>query len=325
MKIATAILFSAVASWASSLALAQAAGDFPNRPVRIVVGFPPGGSSDVTARIVAERMSEEWKQPVIVENKPGAGATIAAASVANAPADGYTLLHLGPGTHAISSALYKNLSYDAVRSFVGVGQIAVSPFVVVVGAASPVKSMQDLLALARSKPGQVSYASSGSGAGPHLVTETIASAAGVKFLHVPFKGAAPAAAAALAGQVDFAMVDSASAIPHVQSGKLRALALTTANHSPLYRGVPTVAEAAVPGFAYPSSVGISAPAGTPREVVQKINAALNRALANEGARGRLNGLGFEAAPMTADEFNAFVAGEVEKYTKIVKDLGLKLD
>ena len=311
---------------ANAQALAQQPAEaFPSRAVRMVVGFPPGGSSDVSARLVAERMSDEWKQPVIVESKPGAGGTIAAAFVAAAPADGYTLLHVGPGTHAITSALYKDLSYDALTSFAGVGQIAVSPFVIVVGGSSSVKSMKELLELARAKPGAVSYGSSGSGAGPNVVTEMVALSTGVKFLHVPYKGAAPAAAAALAGQVDFAMVDSASAIPHVQSGKLRALAVTTAQPSPLYRDVPTVAQAAVPGFAYPSSVGFLAPAGTPREVIAKINGALGRALANETVRSRLNGLGFDAAPMTPDEFDTFMADEVRKYTRIVKDLGLKLN
>jgi tripartite-type tricarboxylate transporter receptor subunit TctC len=298
---------------------------FPSRPVRMVVGFPPGGSSDVSARLVAERMSEEWKQPVIVENKPGAGGTIAAAFVASAPADGYTLLHVGPGTHAITSVLYKDLPYDALKSFSGVGQIAVSPFVIVVAASSGVKSLKDLLELARAKPGVVSYGSSGSGAGPNVVTEIVALSTGVKFLHVPYKGAAPAAAAVLAGQVDFAMVDSASAIPHVQGGKLRALAVTTAQPSPLYPDVPTVAQAAVPGFAYPSSVGFLVPAGTPREVIVKINGALGRALANDAVRNRLSGLGFDAAPMAPDEFDAFMTEEVRKYTKVVKDLGLKLN
>jgi tripartite-type tricarboxylate transporter receptor subunit TctC len=313
----------ALLACAATLAAAQS--DYPSRPVRIIVGFPPGGSSDVTARLVAERMADEWKQPVLVENRVGAGATIAASFVAAAPADGYTLLHLGPGTHAISAALYPKLGYDALRSFAGVGQIAVSPFVVVVAASSNVASMRDLLALARAKPGEVSYGSSGSGAGPHLVSEIIASGTGVKFLHVPFKGAAPATAAALAGQVSFAMVDSASAIAHVQGGRLRALAVTTAKPSPLYPGVPTVAEAGVPGFSYPSSVGLAAPAGTPREVVQKVNAALNRALANEGVRAKLAGLGFEAAPMTPEQFDAFLAEEVAKYGRIVRELGLKLD
>ena len=171
---------------ANAQALAQSAADaFPVRAVRMVVGFPPGGSSDVSARLVAERMSDEWKQPVIVDNKPGAGGTIAAAFVAAAPADGYTLLHVGPGTHAITSALYKDLSYDALKSFAGVGQIAVSPFVIVVSALSSVKSMKELLELARAKPGVVSYGSSGSGAGPNVVTEIVALSTGVKFLHVP--------------------------------------------------------------------------------------------------------------------------------------------
>jgi tripartite-type tricarboxylate transporter receptor subunit TctC len=304
-------------------ALAQDA--FPSKPVRIVVGFPPGGSSDVSARLVAERMSEEWKQPVVVDNKVGAGGTIAAAAVAAAPTDGYTLLHVGPGTHAITSVLYKDLSYDVLKSFAGVGQLAVAPFVVVVPASSPVSSMKQLIDLASMSPGKISYGSTGSGAGPNIVTEIIALSTGVQFLHVPFKGAAPAVAATLGGQVDFAMADSASAIPHVQSGKLRALAVTTAVPSPLYKGVPTVAESVVPGFAYPSSVGFLAPAGTPREVIAKINAALGRALATESVKTRLNALGFDPAPMTPEEFDAFMALEVRKYTKIVKDLGLKLN
>jgi tripartite-type tricarboxylate transporter receptor subunit TctC len=313
----------AAAGLAALPALGQDAGSYPNRTVKIVVGFPPGGSSDVSARIVAERMSEEWKQPVIVENRPGAASTIAAAYVASSPPDGYTVLHLGPGTHAISAATYKGLTYDPIKSFVGVGQIAVSPFVVVVAANSPYKSLKEIIAAAKAKPGGVSYASSGSGGGPNLVTEVIASSSGVKLLHVPYKGTAPAAAAAVTGEVNFATVDSASAIPFVKSGKLRALAVTTAKRSDFFRDAPTVAEAAVPGFAYPSSVGFAAPAGTPREVVLKFNAALNRALAQPTVRERLEGLGFEPAPMSADGFNTFLAREVEKYTKVAQDLGLK--
>lgn len=323
MKTLSFIASIAVAGATALPAFGQDAASYPNRPVKIVVGFPPGGSSDVSARIVAERMSDEWKQPVIVENRPGAAATIAAAFVASSPADGYTVLDLGPGTHAISAATYKGLTYDPLKSFVGVGQIAVSPFVVVVPANSPFKSLKQIIDAAKAKPGEVSYASSGSGGGPNLVTEVIASSSGVKFLHVPYKGAAPAAAAAVTGEVNFATVDSASAIPFVKSGKLRALAVTTAKRSEFFRDAPSVAEAAVPGFAYPSSVGLAAPAGTPREIVLKINAALNRALAQPSVRERLEGLGFEAAPMSADEFNAFLASEVERYTKLARDLGLK--
>ena len=304
---------------------AAAQDDFPSRAVRIVVGFPPGGSTDVSSRIVAEQMAKDLKQPVIVENKPGAASTIAAAFVAAAPADGYTLLNVGPGTHGTTAALYKQLPYDAIKSFVGVGMIATQPFVVVVAAESPAKSLRDLIDAARSRPGQVPYGSTGSGGGPNLVTEVVAAAAGVKFLHVPFKGAAPAAAAAVASQVEFAMVDASAALPFVAGGKLRALAVSTPQRSELFAGVPTIAEAAVPGFSYPSSVGLAAPAATPREVVLKINAALNRALAEPAVRERLRGIGLIAAPMGAEEFNAFLGDEVRKYAKVVRDLGLKLD
>jgi len=304
---------------------AAAQDDFPSRAVRIVVGFPPGGSTDVSSRIVAEQMAKDLKQPVIVENKPGAASTIAAAFVAAAPADGYTLLNVGPGTHGTTAALYKQLPYDAIRSFVGVGMIATQPFVVVVATESPAKSLRDLIDAAKARPGQVPYGSTGSGGGPNLVTEVVAAAAGVKFLHVPFKGAAPAAAAAVASQVEFAMVDASAALPFVAGGKLRALAVSTPQRSELFAGVPTIAEAAVPGFSYPSSVGLAAPAATPREVVLKINAALNRALAEPAVRERLRGIGLIAAPMGAEEFNAFLGDEVRKYAKVVRDLGLKLD
>ena len=297
---------------------------FPNKPVRIIVGFVPGGSADGSARLVAEKMSEEWKQPVIVENKPGAGTTIAAAYVAGSPPDGYTLLLIGPASHAVSAALYRNLPDEALKSFAGVGQVASAPFVVVVNPATKINTMKELIELARSKPGQVSYSSSGSGASPHLATEMIAMATGIKLLHVPFKGASPATVALLGAQVDFSVADS-SVIPFIQSGKLRALAVTTASTSPLFPGVPTLAEAGVPGVEVPLATGILAPAGTPREVILKINAAMTRAVGAEDVRRRLNALGFEAAPKSPEEFSAFLASEVQKYTKIVNAIGLKID
>jgi len=281
-------------------ASAFAQDDFPSKAVRIVVGFPPGGSTDVSSRIVAEQMAKDWRQPVIVENKPGAASTIAAAFVAAAPADGYTLFNLAPGTHGVTAATYKQLPYDAVKSFAGAGMIATQPFVVVVAADSKTKSMRDLIDAAKARPGQVSYGSTGSGGGPHLVTEVVAHSAGIQLLHVPFKGAAPAAAAAVASQIDFAMVDASAALPFVAGGKLRALAVSTPKRSDLFAGVPTIAESAVPGFSYPSSVGLAAPAATPRDIVLKINAALNRALAEPAVRERLRAIGLEAAPMGAE-------------------------
>jgi tripartite-type tricarboxylate transporter receptor subunit TctC len=292
--------------------------------VRIIVPFPPGGSADAAARIVAEKTSEEWKQPVLVENKPGAGTTIAAAFVAGSAPDGYVLYLTGPISHAVSAALYKNLSYDAVSSFTAVARVATAPFILVVHPSVKANSVQELVELAKARPGALTYASSGSGAAPHLAAEMLASMTGTKFVHVPYKGTAPALVALLGGQVDFQIADVA-AIPHIRAGKLRALAVTTAKRSTLVPEIPTVAEAGVPGFDVPSATGILAPAGTPREIIVKVNTAINQALATEEVRQRLNAQGFEPAPATPEEFGAFLASEVRKYAKLIRDAGVRLD
>jgi tripartite-type tricarboxylate transporter receptor subunit TctC len=297
---------------------------FPARPVKIIVPFPPGGSADAAARIVAEKTSNEWKQPVLVENKPGAGTTIAAAFVAGSAPDGHMLYLTGPISHAVSAALYKNLSYDAVKSFAAVARVATAPFILVVHPSVKASSVQQLIELAKTKPGALTYASSGSGAAPHLATEMLASLTGTRFVHVPFKGTAPALVALLGAQVDFLIADVA-AIPHIRAEKLRALAVTTAKRSALVPEIPTVAESGVPGFDVPSATGILAPAGTPREIVAKINASINRALATEDVRRRLNSQGFEPAPATPEEFGAFLASEVRKYAKVVRDAGVRID
>ncbi|MDB5753068.1 MAG: tripartite tricarboxylate transporter substrate binding protein [Ramlibacter sp.] len=295
---------------------------FPSRTVKIVVGFPAGGSSDNAARILAERLAAEWGQPVIVENRVGAGATLAAAAVAAAPADGHTLLLIAPGTHAVSYALYPNLRYEALTSFAGVGQVAVAPFFVMVNNASPVKTLRELVELARANPGRVSYASSGNGAGPHLIAESLALASNIRPMHVPYNGAAPATLALLSSQVDFAVADM-SALPHIASGKLRVLAVTTARRSSQLPDVPTLAEAGVPGLDYTLTVGVVAPAGTPADVVQKINAGIAKALGHAEARRKLASLGYEAAPTTPERFSAILATDLQKYTAIVNHVGLK--
>jgi tripartite-type tricarboxylate transporter receptor subunit TctC len=211
-------LFAAISCAVSMSVPAQnAAATFPSKPMRIIVGFPAGGSSDGAARVIAERMSNDWGSPVIVENKVGAGGTIAAAIVAAAPADGHTLFLIGPGTHAVSSALYSNLPYDPIKSFASVTQIGLGPYFVLVNSSSPIKTVKDLVAIARSAPGTLSYASSGVGSGAHLVAESLAIATGTKLLHVPYKGAAPATVALLSGEVGFAISDS-SAAPYIESG-----------------------------------------------------------------------------------------------------------
>jgi len=306
---------------AASTAVAQT---FPSMSVKIIVPFPPGGSADAAARIVAEKTSEEWKQPVLVENKPGAGTTIAAAFVAGSAPDGYVLYLTGPISHAVSAALYKNPGYDAVSSFAAVARVASAPFILVVHPSVKANSVRELIELARARPGALTYASSGSGAAPHLAAEMLASMTGTKFVHVPFKGTAPALVALLGGQVDFQIADVA-AIPHMRAGKLRALAVTTARPSALVPGVPSVAESGVPGFDVPSATGILAPAGTPREVVAKINSAINRALATGEVRQRLNAQGFEPAPETPEEFAAFLASEVRKYARVIQEAGVRID
>ncbi|RZS86244.1 Bug family tripartite tricarboxylate transporter substrate binding protein [Pigmentiphaga kullae] len=298
--------------------------EYPGKPVKIVVPFPPGGSTDVAARILAAKLAEGFRQPVYVENKPGAGTTIGAAYVASSAPDGYTLYVTGPITHASSQALYKKLPYDALRGFAPVGNMTVSPFIVVVHPASPAKSLKDLLEAARRQPGRLSYASSGNGAAPHLVTEIIARAAGVSFTHVPFKGVGPAVIALLGNQVDFMIADVA-VVPQIREGKLRALALTTAAESPLVPGVPSMVQAGMPGVDVPSGLALFAPAGTPEAVVARINAEMNRALQDADVRQKFAMQGFEIQTGTPADLAAMMAREVERYGQVVRQTGISID
>ncbi|MBL0422181.1 tripartite tricarboxylate transporter substrate binding protein [Ramlibacter sp. AW1] len=302
----------------------QAQTSFPTKPIRLVVPFPPGGSTDVAARALGERLGRDLGQPVVVENKPGAGTTVAAAHVASSPADGHTLYITGTITHGSAAALYSRLPYDPVKSFAPVALVTQSPFVVVVNAASRFNSLADLVAAGRAEPGGVSYGSSGNGAAPHLATEMLARSAGVKFLHVPYKGVGPALTALLGNDVQFAISD-VGAVPHIKAGKLRALAVLSAGPSPLIAGVPGMAQAGFKDVDISSNLGIMAPAGTPADVVAKLNAAINQALGEEELRARLVPLGQEPSPRTAEEFGRILAGDVAKYRNIVRDVGIKID
>ncbi len=295
---------------------------FPQRTLRIVVNFPPGGSSDGVARLLAEKFAAEWGTPVIVENRAGAGGTIATAYVAGTEPDGYTLLLIAPGTHAISSALYSKLSYDPIRSFTSVGQVGASTYFVLVNAASKLNTLQDLVNAARADPGSVSYASTGNGSGAHLVAESMALAAGLRLLHAPYNGAAPATLALLANQVVFAISD-VSAVPHVQAGKLRALAVTSNMRFPQLPEVPTVAEQGLPEVEYVLSVGLVGPAGMPRDAVAKINASVNKVLQDEDAKKRLAALGFVGKASTPEAYAQVIAADVDKFGRLVRHVGLK--
>ncbi|HET7764618.1 MAG TPA: tripartite tricarboxylate transporter substrate binding protein [Burkholderiales bacterium] len=305
-------------------AAAGAAQSYPAKPVRVIVPFPPGGSADAASRSMADKLSSLWGQPVVLEHKPGAGTTIAAAYVAASPADGYTILFCGAISHAASANLYRNLSYDALKSFAPLGTIALSPFILVVNPSVKAASVRELVDIAKARPGVLNYASSGNGASPHLAAEMFARAAGIRMVHVPFKGMQPALVALLSGEVDLTFADVA-VMPLVRSGRLTALAVTTAKRSPLVPGVPTLGESGVPGVDIPSVAGFIAPAGTPRETVAFINASMGRALAAADLRERLVGLGFEPYASSPEDFGAFLAAEVRRYAQVIRDAGIRID
>ncbi len=313
-----------IAAAALLYAAAGAAQSYPAKPVRVIVPFPPGGSADAASRSMADKLSSHWGQPVVLEHKPGAGTTIAAAYVAASPADGYTILFCGAISHAASANLYSNLSYDALKSFAPLGTIALSPFILVVNPSLKAASVRELIELAKAKPGALNYASSGNGASPHLAAEMFARAAGIRMVHVPFKGMQPALVALLSGEVDLTFADVA-VMPLVRSGRLSALAVTTAKPSPLVPGVPTLGESGVQGVDIPSVAGFIAPAGTPRETVAFINASMGKALAAGDLRERLIGLGFEPYASSPEEFGAFLAAEVRRYAQVIRDAGIRID
>lgn len=314
----------ALAAIAAALLAAGAfAQAYPAKTVRVIIPFPPGGSADAASRSMAEKLSSLWGQPVVLEHKPGAGTTIAAAYVAASPPDGYTILFCGAISHAASANLYRNLAYDAVKSFAALGTISLSPFILVVNPRTKAGSVRELIDLAKARPGELNYGSSGNGASPHLAAEMFARAAGVRMVHVPFKGMQPVLVALVSGEVDLTFADIA-ALPLVRSGRLTALAVTTAKPSPLVPGVPTLAESGV-AVDIPSVAGFIAPANTPRETVAFVNASMSKALASSDLRERLIGLGFEPYESSPEEFGAFLAAEVRRYAQVIRDAGIRID
>lgn len=307
---------------ASMPALSQST--FPSRSIRLVVPFPPGGSTDVAARTIAERLSSEFGQSVIVDNRPGAGTTIAAAQVAAAPADGHTLYITGTISHASAAALYTNLSYDPIKSFEAVGFVTESPFILVVNSASPHRSVQDLMQAARSQQGSVTYSSSGNGAAPHLITELMGRSAGVRFLHIPYKGVGPALNALLANEVQFTVADT-GAVPLIAGGRLRALSVLSANPSPMLASVAGLATSGIRDVDISSNLGILAPAGTPAAVLDRLNSSLNRALAQDEVKTKLSGLGQMAVPRSRADFQSTLNNDVRRYASVVKEAGIRID
>ena len=313
---------------ASALALsgaARAQTAYPARPVMLVVPFPPGGGTDTGARIVAQRLAARWGQPVVVENKGGAAGQIGADFVAKAKPDGYTLLMGNIGTQAINPSLYKKMPYDPDTAFVPITLVAELPLAMTVHPGVAAKTPRELIALARARPGQLSYSSSGAGGAPHLAAEMFKQATGSFILHVPYRGGGPAVADLLAGHVDLSFMTVLEASGHIKSGKLRALAVTSALRVPALPDVPTLAEAALPGFNSISWIGLLAPAGTPKDIVDKVAADVREVLGADEVRNKLIELGALPHANTPAQFTQMIANDRKRYAQIIVDRKITLD
>jgi len=305
--------------------LAHAQDDYPNRTVRIIVPFAPGGSTDVVARILADKLGTEMKQGFIVENKPGAGGNIGADAVAKATPDGYTLLMGTTGVLAINKYLYKEMSFDPERDLAPVSYTSLITNILVVNPQVPVKSVAELVALARAKPGALTFASSGAGSSTHLSAELFKSMAGVDILHVPYKGSSQALTDVMGGQVTMLFDNAPSSIPFIEQGKLRAVAVTSTKRLPNLPDVPTLDESGVKGYESLSWSGIMAPAGTPRRVIDKLNAAIEKILRDPDVKQRFASLGVEAVGGPPEAFSRHIRAESEKWARVVKTANITLN
>ena len=301
-----------------------AAQDYPNRPVRVVVPFSPGGAVDGPMRMIAQELGKRWNQQVVIDNKPGAGATIGTEMVAKAPPDGYTLL-LASQTNAISASLYPKLSYDPIEDFAPISLIGREPGVLVVNPALPVKSFQEFVTYVKARPGQVDYASSGNGSGQHLFMAMLASMTGMKLSHVPYKGSGQATADLLGGQVMASIPGTAGMVGHIKGGKLRPLAVTGAKRSPQLPDVPTIGESGVPGYEAYVWMGLMAPKGTPSAIVDRINRDVLEVLQTNEVRGYMSTSGIEIVGSTPAEFGAFFRAERDQWAKVVRETGAKAE
>ena len=296
---------------------------YPAKTVRVIVPFSPGGSTDVTARIVAQKLSEAWRQQVIVDNRAGAGGNIGAEAVARAAPDGYTLLLATTGVMSINHRLYRNLPFDALKDFAPVTQIGALPLILIVHPSLPAKSVKELIAIARAAPGQLSYASSGVGSATHMTSELFRMMARVDILHVPYKGSGQAMADLVGGQVGIAFDQITSSLPQVQAGKLRALAVTSAKRFPSVPNLPSVAEAGVPGYESVSWNGLAAPANTPREIVSRIQSEVAAALKAADMKDRFFKDGIEPVASTPEQFAAHIRSERAKWEKVIASAGIQ--
>ena len=306
----------------SSPVLGQA--QYPSKPVRLIVPYPQGGGTDTMARTLGLMLIEMLGQQVIVDNRPGGGANIGAELAAKSPPDGYTLL-MCTIAHATAGSLYRKLGYDVLRDFTPVSLLATTPHILVIHPSVPVKSVKGLLALAKARPNELVYSSSGSGTPAHLAGELFKHMAGVSMVHVPYKGGGPSVVALLSGEVALAFATTPSVINHVKAGRLRAVAVTTARRSVATPELPTISELGLAGYDVGSWYGLLAPAGTQKDIVARINAESHKALRLPDVKQRMDASGFEALTSTPEEYGAFLRGEVDKWAKVVKAAGIRAD
>jgi tripartite-type tricarboxylate transporter receptor subunit TctC len=308
-----------VISLIASTAFAQG---YPSKPVHAIISFTPGSSTDIIGRVVMQKVSEYWGQPVVVENRAGAGGSVGSAVVARASPDGYTLL-INSSAHSINPAIFAKLPYETTKDFIDIVPLAVQPNVLVVAPGSPHRSVADLVAFGKSRPGAINFGHAGLGSGTHLSTEKFISSAAIEVTQIPFKGTPEVVAALMGGSVDCYWVPISAGIANIRSGKLRPLAVSTARRSSQLPDVPTTGEAGVPNADSPLWFGIWAPAGTPADVIAKISADVRKAMGDPGVRAKLAALGNDPMDMAPDEFARFVRSEIEGYGRVVKAAGLK--
>jgi tripartite-type tricarboxylate transporter receptor subunit TctC len=313
-------------AWSSAFAAAGAvAQTYPTQPIKIVVPFTAGGTTDILARTIGQKLGESLHQPVIVENRPGAGGNIGADVVAKSKPDGYTLVMGTIGTQSINASLYEKMPYDSARDFAPITLVAIVPNILMVHPSVPAKSVGELIQLAKSKPGVLNFASSSTGGSPHLSGEMFKQMTGVDIVHVPYKGSAPAITDLLGGQVSMMFDNMPSGLPHVKAGKLRALGVTSAKRSAAAPEIPTIAESGVPGYEVDSWFGILAPAGTPREIVNKLNVEIVKILRMPEVKQRLAEQGAEPVGNTPEQFAEHIRKETIKWARVVKASGAKVD
>jgi tripartite-type tricarboxylate transporter receptor subunit TctC len=297
---------------------------YPAKPLRIVVPFPAGGTTDILARAVGQKLTDEFKQQVIIDNRPGAGANIGAEIAAKSPPDGYTLFGIST-IHCINPSLYSKLTYDPIRDFTAVTLVAETSQVLAVHPSLPIKTVKEFIAYAKARPGQLNYSSAGNGSQPHLTAEMFKTQTGIDYVHVPYKGAPPAMVDLLAGQVALTFATAPSAVPHVKSGKIRALGVSTAKRITALPDVPTIAEAGVAGFEASGSNGLVVPAGTPTAIVDRLNSAIVKIVNEPAMRKYLSEQGADPRTMTSAEYGAYLKSEVAKWATVVKASGAKID